>query len=83
MTVHDILEIINNFGIQSKRKVLTCGATHVAVDKHVSIFAFSGEPHSNDDFEWLPNRTGGRTVLYCGETRDIHRNWKELVWELP
>ena len=85
MTLQEVIEIICNYGLRAKRELLTCGATHVAIDSNGAIFAFKGMPRDDDSEgqEWLPGyNKGDKTVLFCGST-DCPTNWKECVWQLP
>ena len=85
MTLNEVIEIICGYGLRAKRELLTCGATHVAIDDNGSIFAYKGEPRNDDPDgqEWLPGRgEEDRTVMYCGVT-EYPGNWKSCVWKLP
>lgn len=85
MTLQQVMEIIGNYGLRAKREILTCGATHVAIDSNGAIYAYKGNPRDDDSegMEWLPGKgKEDRTVMYCG-LADAPTNWKECVWQLP
>lgn len=68
----------------TERKILECGATHIAMDASGAVFAYKGEP-TNERYpnEWGGgNKPGESAVLFLANLPEPD-NWKECVWVLP
>lgn len=68
----------------TSKKILTCGATHIAQDSDGAVFAFRGKPKPNkieDIAEWLSGEKG-EVLLFCADL-EKPEDWTQCVWELP
>lgn len=83
-TLEQIFTEIEKYGVTTKNKILTSGATHLAQDSDGAVYGYKGKPKHMQDFEEWQSGDGedSRAVIYCGEFAEPE-NWKVSVWELP
>lgn len=77
-------EMFAEFGEEKTRRILICGATHIAQDADGCVYAYKGEPTSDKCpglNEWVTGK-GGEVVIFCAEL-DRPEDWTKCVWELP
>lgn len=77
-------EMFADFGEEKTRRILTCGATHIAQDSDGCVYAYRKKPVANKYphlNEWLRS-DGGETMFFCAEL-DRPEDWTKCVWELP
>lgn len=68
----------------TSKKILTCGATHIAQDSDGAVFAFRGKPTATrfeDMAEWFGGDEG-EAVLFCADL-EKPEDWTQCLWELP
>lgn len=84
ITLEQLFTQLESMGGSTRKQILECGATHIAIDSHGSVYAYKGKPvHMTDFEEW---QSGGewwhKTCLWCGDL-EPQENWRKLVFELP
>lgn len=77
-------EMFTEFGEEKTRRILTCGATHIAQDNDGCVYAYRSKPVAGDNVglkEWVGSRDN-QVVLFCAEL-ERPADWTKCVWELP
>lgn len=86
----NLLPVIDSAGRNIRQKVLTCGATHLAVDECGEVYAWKGDPEPNEwgycsCGEWIGDGKA-KCILCVGDIphpADSGHDWKELLIKLP
>lgn len=84
LTLETIFIKIQTQDVTTKRQILECGATHLAVDSDGSIYAYKGKPvHMTEHPEWRSgDGENDKVCLWCGDI-GIYPEWKDALYELP
>lgn len=80
VTLEQVLEFIDRNDVTGSSWLLTCGATHLAVDSDGGIYGYRSKPVQDPVFcggSWR-----GPCNIWCGDL-EPREDWRNLIWELP
>lgn len=79
-SLDEMLRTIDQLDTTTYQWLLTCGATHLAVDKDGGIYGYRQRPTIDEVF--MGGTWRGPCCIWCGDM-EYREDWRTLVWELP